>query len=47
MMGDFILFVKRILKQHVFCIHHYVRRGSAMFPEFTYEVCEKCGKLKE
>lgn len=46
MVGDFILFVKRILKQHIFCVHHYVWKGSAMFPEFRYEQCDKCGKLK-
>nr|DAD69652.1 MAG TPA: protein of unknown function DUF3797 [Siphoviridae sp. ctlHU7] len=43
MVGDFIIWLKRYLKQNFFCIHRYVWRGHL---DFQYEQCEKCGKLK-
>lgn len=47
MIGDFILWIRNVLKQNLFCVHHYVWKGSVMFSEFRYEQCEKCGKLKK
>lgn len=46
MFGDFILWIKKMLRQNLFCVHHYVWKGSTMFSEFRYEQCDKCGKLK-
>lgn len=42
MIGDFILWIRNVLKQNLFCVHHYVWKGSVMFSEFRYEQCEKC-----
>ena len=47
MIGDFILWIRNVLKQNLFCVHHYVWKGSVMFSEFRYEQCEKCGNLKK
>lgn len=44
MLGDFILWLRRFLKQNFFCIHHYVWCGPL---DFRYEICEKCGKLRK
>ena len=43
MFGDFILWLKRYLKQNFFCVHHYVWKGNL---DFRYEQCDKYGKLK-
>lgn len=43
MVGDFILWLRKFLKQNFFCIHHYVWKGPL---DFRYEKCDKCGKLK-
>ena len=43
MIGDFILWLKKVLKQNFFCIHRYVWRE---YLDFRYEKCEKCCKLK-
>lgn len=44
MLGDIILWIKRILKQHVFCIHSYKRHVVGM-GEYLYYKCEKCGRI--
>ena len=30
MIGDFILWIRNVLKQNLFCVHHYVWKGSVM-----------------
>ena len=47
MTGDFILWIRNVLRQNLSCVHHYVRKGSVMFSESGYEQCGKCGKLKK
>ncbi len=46
MLGDFILFIKRILKQHIFCIHNYKLRVVGMGEHSWYE-CTKCGHIRK
>ncbi len=45
MVGDIILFIKRIIKQHITCIHDYSYKGKLDF-RTGYESCDKCEKLK-
>lgn len=47
MIGDFILWIRNVLKQNLSCVHHYVWKGSVMFPESRYGQCEECGKSKK
>lgn len=44
MLGDFILFLKRVFKQHLFCIHHYKCHNVG---DYTFYKCSKCGKLRD
>jgi hypothetical protein len=44
MIGDFILFLKRVFKQHIFCIHHYKRHNVG---DYIYYECDKCCRLRK
>jgi hypothetical protein len=46
MLGDIILFLKRILKQHIFCIHNYKRYVVDM-AEYVFYQCTKCGRIRK
>jgi hypothetical protein len=47
MLGDFILYLKRVLKQHFFCVHNYIYRGNSMYVKITARrVCSKCNKYE-
>jgi len=46
MFGDFVIYIKRILKQNFFCIHNYQPRLCITMygmKEYRY-YCTKCGK---
>lgn len=45
MLGDLILFIKQILKEHIFCIHNYKPNIVGMGEYMFYE-CTKCGRIK-
>ena len=48
MIGDLILYVKRILKQHIFCIHDYEYHNISTIDRcFTYYKCTKCGRIRD
>ena len=44
MLGDIILWIRRVLKQHFFCIHDYKRHVLGMGEYIHYE-CTKCGRI--
>ena len=44
MLGDIILWIRRVLKQHFFCIHDYKRHVLGMGKYIRYE-CTKCGRI--
>ena len=47
MLGDLILFIKRIIKQHITCIHDYKYVNTWKVVNcFDYYECKKCGKIK-
>jgi bacterioferritin (cytochrome b1) len=46
MLGDIILYLKRVLKQHLFCIHDYKLHILGM-GEYSYYECTKCNKLRD
>jgi hypothetical protein len=46
MLGDIILFLKRVLKQHIFCIHNYKPHVVGIEERLFYQ-CTKCGRIVE
>lgn len=46
MLGDIILYLKRVLKQHIFCIHNYKRNVVGM-GDYVFYQCSKCGKFRK
>jgi hypothetical protein len=47
MIGDFIIWVRRVIKQHVTCRHDYQSdRIGVITGLFTGKACTKCDKLE-
>ena len=46
MVGDFILFIKKILLQHFRCVHKYCYKQMKCHPFKDYQECCKCGRTK-
>lgn len=45
MVGDFIIWFKRVWKQQVTCRHEYKLKGSKILCNFhTWYECDKCDK---
>lgn len=45
MIGNMYLGIKKLLHQHVFCIHHYIteiRKDNGA----SFEICTKCKLIK-
>lgn len=46
MIGDFRLFIVRVLKQHIICKHDYKVVWRKDLQGGSYEECRKCRKSK-
>ena len=47
MIGDFVIFIKKFVKQQFLCIHKYeVDRIGFITDLNTYRICKKCGKFE-
>lgn len=47
MIGDFILWIKKVWKQHVTCIHNYIPDRIGIITGLSNKrICSKCNKTE-
>lgn len=46
MIGDFLIAIKEFLHQHFLCLHDYKWINRKDYGGGSFELCEKCNKIK-